>query len=192
MNTILLEEKNICLIDFNDIFKSIETSFLNDIYDYDLMIDEQIPLTPDTKKIFYHHVIHNLCEHIIKAPKDYRKIIYAPLQINDQFEICNLCDCKKINKLFHALIKKLEKKLPVLIIFQQESLDFEFLKNKCFWGDGKGIDFLNFLEVKCEKYENGLYNRNFSKIKEFTKKYELKFLNKNYFDNLKTKQILYK
>ena len=190
MNTILLD--NICLIDFNEVFKLIETDFLNDLYDYNLIKDDHIKLTADVKRLFFHHVIFNLCECVIKAPGNYRKIIYVPEQIDEQFEICNLCDCKKMNKLFHGLLKKLEKKLPVLIIFQQESLDFQFLKDKCFWGEGEGIEFLNFLEELCNKYENGLYNRNFSKIKEFTKKYELKFLNKNYFDNLKTKQILYK
>ena len=191
MNTILLEN-DICLIDFNDIFKSIEVGFLNDLYEYGLIKKDQIKITSDVRKLFYHHVIYNICEQVINAPENYRKIIYVPLEINEKFEICKICDCVRLNTLFRSLLKKLEKKLPVLILFEQKGLDFDFLKNKCFWGDGEAIDFLNFLEVICEKYENGLYNRNFSKIKEFTKKYELKFLNKNYFENLKTKQILYK
>ena len=57
MNTILLEERNICLIDFNDIFKSIEKDFLNELYDYDLIKEDQIILNTDTKRMFYHHVV---------------------------------------------------------------------------------------------------------------------------------------
>jgi len=192
MNTIILPEKNICIIDFNDVFKSIELGFLNDLYEYKLIKKDKIRLTVDVKKLFYHHVIYNLCEYVVNAPSQYHKIIYTPLHIDEKFQICGMCDCSKLNKLFCALIKKLEKTLPVLIIFEKSGLDFKTLQDKCFCGTGEIVECLNFLELSCMRYENGLYNRNFSKIKDFTKKYELKFLNRNYFDNLKTKQILYK
>lgn len=192
MNTILLDQNNICLIDFNDIFKSIEKDFLNDLYDYKLIKNDKIVFNTDCKRIFYHYLIFHLCEAMINGPINYKKIIYVPETLNESFQLCKMIDCSKLNQTFRTFIKKIEKKLPVLIFFQRNGLDFNFLKNKCFWGKGEGVEFLNFLELFCEKYENGLYNRNFSKIKDLTRKYELKFLNQKYFDNLKTKQILYK
>ena len=92
------------------------------------------------------------------------------------------------------LIKNIEAPLPgweigiPLNIISKISLDY--LKHLIEIKDGRSSLTVNSILLKCNKFDITKYT--FSNIKKMTKKYELTFLNKEYFNRLSTKLLLIK
>jgi len=191
MSTVIVPSLEICLIDFNTIFKKIQREYLDKLYEYELIKDNKIIINNDSKKLFYHYVIFNICEHLVNNRHHCKKIIYIPNKLNN-FEIFKFDNSLKINKLLFILLNQIKNKLPISFFFQENTVDFDKLTNNYFRDEGNGLELRNILENLWGKFEANYKYRNFSKIKEFAKKNGLIFLDKEYFNNLKTKQLFYK
>lgn len=154
-------------IDLNNIFEISHKQFIKYIFDNN--IKDKIT----TKKIFYHTYILNICNTIIANNNT-----YTPILIFNSTCV-NLTDTEI--KLYYKFIKM----FPVISI------------NHC-------IKFSEFVElISCEGYNTEIINqiysckenisRNkfyFSKIHKFCKRYELTFLDKTFFGNIKNKILL--
>ena len=180
-----LPEYNITLIDFNQIFiKKIQIDVLDDLYRYKLL-NKSLSNT-DVRKIFYHHIIFNICEQMLQVTCSKPIMIFNYTQLDD----CIIKDYFKEDALLEFLdytVSKIQKNLPVKIFkskFNVETL--MALKAK---GDGRALTVLTGVIHNSNAFNVNSYT--FENIKKITKKYELTFLNLDYFNRLKTKQLLF-
>lgn len=125
------------------------------------------------KKIFFHTYIFNICNFIIENNKT-----HIPVIVFDS-------SCNTVSKDEIKLFKRFSNMFPVLFINHQINFNtFKELLNS----EGYKQEILSSLFSLKQKNTNKKYY--FSKIHSFCKKYELNFLNKNFFGNIKNKMNL--
>lgn len=182
--TLNLPEHNLLLLDFNQLFiEDYQLGILNHLYTFKIL---NKPLSnPDVKKIMYHNLIHGICE-------SYRNSCCSrPVYLfnNTQLDDCLIKDHYKEEELlafFNSFFTKFEKMLPIPIVksrFNTYSLKYMIGNN-----DARAVLAINGCTSKITEIKSKEYT--FQKIKRFSKKYELTFLSNEYFNSIKTKQIL--
>ena len=185
-----LPEYNIVLIDFQDIHKKYEKDLLDDIHNYQLMdslVESQFS-NKDIKKLLFHHTIKNCVEYINKVNSKNKVVLYFN---NTQFyesEILKYIDEKDYLKLLTNLLIKIRNLLPIKTVISHRSLMFfkELIKND----DGRAKGTVLKIYSTLQKFK--IENFTFARVKKFAKKYDLTFLSNEYFNNIKTKQLLFK
>lgn len=186
MKSLDLEPYNISLINCNKIFAdSISDNIVGDLHQFELL-NAKITHT-DTKKLLFHHIIYGFCEAILKSNTNTKKILF--------FNYTQLIDCSILKffdeidviKVIKTVLERLKRILPVRIYMSKYSLlYFDHLLTK---RDGRGSMLLNDI---IKRFETEYKTFTFSDIKKFTKKYDLTFLNTDYFNRLSTKLLLIK
>ena len=84
------------------------------------------------------------------------------------------------------LLRKIEKLLPIKFYISKFSLEYlNYLIDK---DDGKAHTTINSMILKINKIDITKFT--FSKMKNYTKRYELSFLNNDYFNRLSTKLLI--
>lgn len=177
---------NLSLVNCNRIFvKYISDSIVDDLYKYNLL---NKGLTNTTvRKIFYHHCIYNLCEAILKNRTDKKSLLFYN---NTQIEECSILEYYNeddITKNISHVINRMKNILPVKTYISRYSL--MYFKHLLEERKGRGHMLLNDIQKNTSK-DHTKYT--FSKAKKFAKRYELLWLNEEYFNKLSTKFLLIK
>ena len=124
------------------------------------------------KKYIFHYFIHYTCE-VLKIYNNKKKpVIY--------FDTANT-----LNKEYIPFLDVFIKKFPVIVV--HESLSFKDFKKKlkC---EGIAAELVVSLMRKLTKIQTGKFY--FSKLQYFCKRYELTFLDKTYFNDIRNKLSL--
>jgi len=174
---------NFKLINFNSILRKAEINIVNDLYKYHLLKDR---ITTTAKQFFYHHLIFELCEFVLNSKSKEKYIVYFN---NTQLESTILTKYFKeedILKLLNQITLKIKRLLPIKVFITNTSL--EFLNHLIEKNDGRGIEVINSIRAYIDNVNIERYT--FLKVKTFLKKNNLVFLSKDYFNQLKTKQLL--
>lgn len=180
-----LPEYNITLIDFNQVFiKELQVDILDDLYKYKLL-NKSIN-NPDVRKIFYHHIIYRICEDMIKVKTGKPIIVFNYTQLDDCI-IKKYFNETKLLEFLDYVIVKIEKNLPIKIL--RSKLNVETIISLKSKGDGRALTLITKLIEKSNAFD--VHNYSFENIKRLTKKYDLTFLNADYFNRIKTKQLLF-
>jgi hypothetical protein len=179
-----LAEYGITLIDFNKVFiKEVQVDILDDLFKFKLLGKNLA--NSDVKKIFYHHIVYRICEDLLAVRFSKPIIIFNHTQLDDCF-IKNYFKEDSLLDFLVAFINKLQTMLPIKIY--KSKLNIETLQHLQKTQDARAQMMINALVQKSNTFDSSSYS--FEKIKRFTKKYELTFLNSDYFNRIKTKQIL--
>ena len=164
MTIVELPDKNITLINLNDLFlEQIGSKILKDLKTYKLL---DKPLTnKDVKKLFYHHTIYNITETIL---------ILSDSQFKNQIDICKYYDEIEVLRFLVTLISKLESMLPIRVVYITANTPASMI-----------------IDASMQKVKT-VSNKNFTfeKIKLFAKRNQLTFLSNDYLNQFKTKQIM--
>lgn len=181
---LFLNKHKLLLINFDQLFSDISINYLNDLNEYGLITDYKIKITKlDAKKLLYHHVTYGICEEIKNNKHDYKKIIVIPPEIRPFHEILDFCNKHELENILYGLLKKLQKTLPFVIYFSDSYIFQEDFDNT-----GEGEEVISILKGKLDKLDNSLFT--YEKIKTFANKFDLTFLSKEYFDDIKTRLLL--
>jgi hypothetical protein len=177
---------NLSLVNCNRIFvKYASDSIVNDLHKYGLL--EKSLSNTTVRKIFYHHTILNFCDAILKNKTDKKSVLFFN---NTQLEDCSLLQFfneDDIIKYISAVINKMKLILPVKTYISRYSVPyFKHLLEK---QQGRGHMLLNDIQQNTAK---DFTKYSFSKAKQFAKRYELIWLNQEYFNYLSTKFLLIK
>ena len=179
-----LKIHNIVVLDFNELFiKQYQIDILDHLYKFKLL--EKSLSNSDVKKIFYHSLIHGLCETVLNNNKCKSLLMYNNTQLDD----CIIKEYYKEENLlsfFDLFFYKLDKMLPVRVYKSKYNLTS--LSNLLTLKDARASLVINGIVEKNKEYQLKEYT--FEKVKRFSKKYDLTFLNNDYFNRLKTKHIL--
>jgi hypothetical protein len=170
---------NLSLVNCNRIFvKYANDSIVNDLHKYGLL--EKSLSNTTVRKIFYHHTILNFCDAILKNKTDKKSVLFFN---NTQLEDCSLLQFfneDDIIKYISAVINKMK------LISRYSVPYFKHLLEK---QQGRGHMLLNDIQQNTAK---DFTKYSFSKAKQFAKRYELIWLNQEYFNYLSTKFLLIK
>jgi len=177
---------NLSLVNCNRIFvKYASDSIVDDLYKYGLL--EKSLSNTLVRKIFYHYTILNFCESILKNKTDKKSVLFFN---NTQLEECSLLefyDESDVIKYISAVINKMKSILPVKTYISRYSLPyFKHLLEK---QQGRGHMLLNDVQRNTSK---DFDKYSFNKAKQFAKRYELIWLDQEYFGYLSTKFLLIK
>ena len=141
----------------------------------------------DTKKVFYFYIIKGVCDAIINTKSNNKVVIFYnedDLLTDNIFVNEGWCNNFRFKAFFNTIIKKVNTLLPIKVYISKIPFS-EFVD--CYnneLGDVKGV--IKSLSRAKKSYTNLL------KIKTFTKKYQLTYLDKDYFNQLKVRSIMYK
>lgn len=185
MNNVDLGIYNINLINCNEIFKDTSDNIVNDLYKFDLL--EKSLNNTIVKRLFIHHTILHLCEAVLKSKSNKKNILFFNnTQLND-VSLAKFYNESDIIKSICSVLRKIKATLPIKVYISRYSLDYfhHLLESN----QGKGYLLLNEVRNAVD-YDNDHFT--FSKIKQYTKKYELTWLNEEYFNRLSTKFLLIK
>lgn len=182
--TLDLPDRNLTLVNFNQLLiEDFQMGIINHLHTFKLL---DKPLTNlDVKKIMYHNLIHGICESYRSSSCSRLVYIFNDTQLDE----CLLQDHyveKDLLSFFNSFFIKFEKMLPIPIVksrFNTYSLNYMIGNN-----DVRAVLAINGYTSKLTEIKSKEYT--FQKIKRFSKKYDLTFLSNEYFNSIKTKQIL--
>ena len=137
-------------------------------------------------KIFYHHIIYEICKHILARKTKEDKIIYFDKTKLPNLEISQYCNEEDLLKFLTNFIQKIKTMLPIKIFMSDVSFDYLLYLLAKHIGDGKEEIYRIISMTNKFKVENFT----FSKIKTFVKNNDLTFLSNKYFTILKSKQLV--
>jgi len=185
VSDLYLKVYDLNLINFNEMFtEDIQFDIINDLHKFELL-DKSIT-NKDTNKIFLHYIIYHVCSKILKVNS--KSVVFFNYNQLNECELMKYYSEKDILTVLLKIIKKLNNALPIILHVSKLSLDY--LKHLIDIGDGKSALTVNSIRLKCDKLDVSKYT--FSNIKKMTKKYDLTFLNNDYFNRLSTKLLLIK
>lgn len=177
--TIELEYHNITVLNFNHLFvNKYQLNIANLLRTFNLV--EHKITNKDVQKLFYHSLIYDISETLLENHKGKPLFVFYPKCIKS----CDLTYYYSEEDLINFLVKffnKLEKMLPIKICVVNEDIFELDLKS----------DKLSLALNGCIQHFCNINSKSFTleKIKKFTKKYDLTFLDKDYFNRFKTKVL---
>lgn len=185
MRSLDLDIYNISLINCNQLFAdTISSNIVNDLHQFELL-DKGISHV-DIRKITYHHIIYSLCEEILHSNNNKKVLFFNYTQLVE-CDMLKFFDEQDVLKIISATLKYIRIHLPIRIYISKYSL--AHLDHLIIIDDARGSitvnDILKKINITFDKF-------NFRRIKKFTDKYNLTFLNDDYFNRLSTKLLLTK
>lgn len=176
--------KDVHVLNFNQLFyEHTYINILNDLYKYNLL-DGKIDI--EVKRIFYHHVIYDVCEYYLHSKVRGTIVFFNYTQLEDCVLFQYFSE-EEVRQIITAAFLKVERLLPIRTYLSKYSATF--LQIKYHENDGRA---LNTVEKLKELSILNEFKGTFEGIKKFTKKYGLLYLNQDYFQRLSTKRLYIK
>ncbi len=185
MPNITLKAHQIDIIDFNELYnEEIQYCIIEALYELDLL-DRSINNT-NVKRWFLHQIIYSICERVLSQKN--KCVIYFNNTQLEENELMKYFTEKDQLTYITNILRKVEKLLPIKFYISKYSI--EYLNHLIDTNDGRGQTTINSMVHKVNSLDISKFT--FSKIKTFTKRYELSFLNTDYFNRLSTKLLIIK
>ena len=157
------------IVNFAPIIQSVHNQVITKTSEFDSELKRN---NAQHKKYIFHYFIYYTCEILKKYNKKYKPVIF--------FDTTN-----ELNLLYKSFLDVFSKKFPVIIL--QETYSFSNFKKKikC---DGYRDEVCVVLMQKLDKNQSKSFY--FNKLQYFCKKYDLTFLDKTYFEDMRNKLSL--
>ncbi len=178
---IVFAEQNFCVIDFYHILKECEVNIINDLNNYGLLNQKRI--TKDAKTLILHHLTLGVCEYILKHKNKEKNIIYYSALLPQNLSLTEFYNTTDLGVLLEKIVEKLKKNLPIRI--HKNHLMFKDIIQS---ENGDRNEIIANIKTTLENTDFSCFS--FSKTLQFAKRHGLTFLNKEYFNSIKTKQLL--
>lgn len=185
MNNITINNYNLQLINWNQLFiNNICDPLWNDLEIYSLL-GKKLG-NKDVKGMFYHHIIYNIINYMVNNNNSYKKVIHlckTDLNLGGFDEYYNE---EEFIKLVLQVINRMSKIFPIKVYVSEYSYNHveKLIENEP--ADAKEL----IMEAKslCDEFKIEQFS--FRKVNTFTKRYGLKALSRQVFDDIRTKQLV--
>tara|TARA_Y100001963_G_C6679600_1_gene399201 strand:- start:97 stop:639 length:543 start_codon:yes stop_codon:yes gene_type:complete len=157
------------IVNFTPVIKYIHNISMEKISEFDSELKIK---NTQHKKYIFHYFIFYTCEILKIHNKKFKPVIYYDNTID-------------INMQYLPFLDAFRKKFPVIVIQQDFSVQELKKKMKC---SGYAQEFILILMRRLKKIQNTTYY--FNKLHYFCKKYDLTFLDKTYFEDIRNKLSL--
>lgn len=179
------DEYGICLLSGNAIVCDSSVGTINNInsFELDLNLSKHV-----VKKFIHSNLIFEICEAILNCKTNNKIVVYYNTTDENFAWFNDFFVGKDLVKFFGNSFKKYEKMLPIKIFNGKVSLEYITSEYKF------NNEDVRILLNKIKQYSDNKSEdvKNFKKAKTFLEKYQLTYLSKNYFNTVKSKQIMYK
>ena len=182
------DQFNLKFIDFDSIFSSIEVNLINDLAAYNLIPAKKV--TRDIKKLFYHHIFYGISEYLLNNKSKERVIILKTLEPCSNCLILQHFKAEDVQRHIEQAVTQVAKLLPINI-YGYSNIQFKDLKKAYEKRNGDVVELVERIRSFVWSRDFMRSHYTFSKVKNFAKRNELKFLDEKYFNQLKTKQLLF-
>ncbi len=182
-----LVEHNITLIDFQDIHKTYDCELVDKLHDLQLL-DKNFKKNKDIRKLLYHFTIKGIVDYINSTKFNTKLVLYFN---NTQFYESSILEYVHEDEYLDILTKlliKIRNLLPIKITISYKSLSY--FKHLLDNNDGRARSTCTKLYSIVSKFNIEKFT--FEKIKKFAKMNDLIFLSNSYFEDIKTKQIVFR
>lgn len=193
MQHIDLDAYGLRVLNFESIYTNAYKNITKDLILYDKFTDINVR-NQDTKKIYYYHLIKQICDTITSCKTDNRIIVYFSIKdIRFDFIKCNNRRTRKGLKtntreefvlFMNRFLKQVKNILPIKVYIG----DVKFNTFVQYYNTNKG----KYLEIVNTLRTSRARPTNMERFRKFTDKYKLNFLTKHYVDNIKIKCMMYK
>ena len=187
---IKIDSKNISLINFSDIFtQNIDIQFLDDLHSLNLIINNEVSLSKrDVKRLLHHRLIYGACEYVRTAKVGSKIVIVCSGDFKTaDFQIYDFFQVDEIYNVIISFFKSIKKYLPLNVLFVD--ITFGAIKNNLDERTGKGSEIISIAESIV--YNHKKISFTFNKIKKFAEKNGLKFISSHYFNDIKSRQLIF-
>ena len=172
------------LVNFEELFKNnIEAKIVDDLEKYKLLGGI---LTKEKKSFFYHHIIYEICKFILFKKTNNKIVIYFTHSY-ENLELFKYFKEKEVIKIIQKVVVSIRKYLPIRVF--ESSYPFHYFIHLYGKEDGRAIEIINSIKGECNEF--GHKKHNFSQIKQFSITHNLYFLNNQFFNDIKSGQLLY-
>ena len=185
VNCFELPHINFCLIDYRQVIRSCERDIINDLFDLGLLTNLNMT-KPDTKKVIYHHMIHNVCETVMSVKTNNKIVLYDNLN-NIQLELFDHSTRTQVINFINTLTRKIKTLLPVKIYTHED--DYDVFVDRCTESSAELRARAVMIEHFLHKHSQRKYD--FEKITKFVDKFELTYLSQQYFNKMKVKNLMF-
>jgi hypothetical protein len=185
------EQFNLKFLNFDSIFQVIEVDLINDLSKYSLIPAKKI--TRDIKKLFYHHVFYGISEYLLHNKSRERVIILKTkiTDINSSAQILQYFNKEEVEKCIDQAVKQVARLLPIGIYGYDNNIFFKNLKTAYKERNGEVVELVERIRTFAWSHDFMRSHYTFAKVKNFAKRNNLTFLSEKYFNQLKTKQLLF-
>jgi hypothetical protein len=186
--TLTVPQHNIKIINFDRLFiRIIEPEILDQIESFGLIRDSKINIkNKHVKRLFYHYVIYDLCSYILSVKGKERVIVYYDKTTVPGGHLHNYMSALDLKTFFNSLMVKVTKMLPIKFLCGK--ITFRALRTEIRDRTGEGLEILSIIESIISKFDTSKYT--FAKIRQFAKRYGLDYLSNNFFQQIKSKQLI--
>jgi len=188
MLSINADKYGLCVVDFLSIITDCEYEIMKDLDQYDLR--ENIKYSnQNVKTVFYFYIIKRVCDVIINIKHGNRIVFF----FNDEcinrydFSFCEFSSLKSFTDFVKSVVNKLNAILPILI-YKTCDICYDDILDNYTTGDIQDI-MLTMSNMRQNK-SNSFFT--FERAKKFIKQYKLTYLDKEYFNEVKVKALMYK
>jgi len=182
MKYIILHNKNVVLVNFSEINGIIENKIMDDDYLDNLMTPK------DIQRVLLNVYLHTICEAIRDIRCTQCKILVITNSDKYGMKVVDYYGNTNLKLVIDKCINNAKKYLPLQWVNINNNIQFDELDDNNFWSSGEGIEIFNEIDQLSKK---DLSKYTFEKIKKYTEKNGLTFLNSEYFTSLKPKELLY-
>jgi len=185
MNCFELPSISFCLLNYSDIIINSEKKIIDDLHEYNLL--EKLNLgKADTKRVFYHHIIHDLCEAVMDVKTNNKIIVYSNIDYM-RLELFKYSSRTQIINFLKTLTRKIKNILPIKIYDHED--DYEMFIDRCNSGKGELKSRALMIDAYIKKIQDKRFD--FEKAKMFAAQYKLTYLSERYFQNMKVKNLVF-
>lgn len=188
MLTIDIPKHHIRVVDFLQLVIDCEEHILKDLDMFDLKTNLNCNKSA-TKTIFYYYILKHVCDTVMTNTSGNRCVFFYNADCVTQYDISfiQLTTSQHFVKFLNALIKKLNNVLPTLF-FQCDDICFDQIV-----ADSTDGDFTDIVSNIRAAHDLKNYKKfTFEKAKAFVKQHGLTYLDREYFNKVKVKMLMYK
>ena len=181
-NTVV-DRYNVNLIDYNVIFaEQVSRVVVNELYDLNMLIDDQLPFDKTCRRAITHHVIRTVCECILEVNEENAvPVLCCCINCINKTELNKYITDKNLGDFVDKLFAQLSNMLGIKYIMHDKGYD-QLLVDVA-RRDGDLIEQL--YEISRNKKPRDLIQ-----MKKYVKKHGLVNIEEQFFESQRLKQVL--
>jgi len=180
-----LPVSSFCLINFADIVKQNRVRIIDELHMFGLLDNGLNVRSADTKRVFYHHIIKSMCDCILNRESSSKAVIFFNVYDLDVDWFQEMIDNDKMRSFIKCIIDRVRLLIPTFV-YKTDISFAEFERSRARYNLQDELMLIN-----QRLLDHSVSSFNFSRIKKFSKQYNLNYLSEVYFNSIKAKSLMF-
>ncbi len=178
-------KNRIKIVDFNSILQQVDVTVIDRLYEIDSDMSMVCSMSRDFRRLFMYNLIKQTCDYILNDKCKEKILMFVNINTLSTFMSRYVDDNSKLDAFISKCLRDVCSKLPVNMHISDDFTFNQFMNLNN--DDGDKISIMNHISYSmCNKRVVS-----FEKIKKFIKNNGLTFLSETYFEDIRTKNLLF-